>query len=212
MKDTLHIFTDGGYTKNADRSYYGFIMYKESKNNLDILTVKTKKVKGSVPFERLALMLAYDYLVSSNIVEKLNVKVIVHTEMFEQVEKSGTPYNRVKINFEKFLTKKTVSFVYSPAHKWDLFNLIIDTLISDNNLRRLVCQFDTSSVPVMIKSNIEMNTKGYINMYLLIYKMKLENLLADGNVKKENFEVARSAYFEFFMDKSITYKGKRLLL
>lgn len=212
MKETLHIFTDGGYNKNADRSYYGFIMYKESKNNLDILTVKTKKVKGRVPFERLALMLAYDYLDSSNIVKKLNVKVIVHTEMFEQIEKPGTPYNRVKINFETLLTEKIVSFVYSPAHKWDLFNLIIDTLISDNNLRDLVRIFAISSVSSMIKSNIEMNTKGYINMYLLIYKMKLENLLADGNVKKENFEVARSAYFEFFIDKSITYKGKRLLL
>ena len=212
MKDILHIFTDGGYNKNANRSYYGFIMYKESKNNLDILTVKTKKVKGPVPFERLALILAYDYLVSSNIVEKLNAKVIVHTEMFEQIEKPGTPYNRVKINFETLLTKKIVSFVYSPAHKWDLFNLIIDTLISDTNLRELVRNFDTASISSVIKSNIEMNTKGYINMYILIYKMKLENLLADGNVKKEKFEVARSAYFEFFMGKSITYKGKRLLL
>ena len=212
MKDILHIFTDGGYNKNANRSYYGFIVYKESKNNLDILTVKTKKAKGAVSFERLALMLAYDYLVSSNIVEKLNVKVIVHTEMFEQIEKPGTPYNRVKINFETLLTKKIVSFVYSPAHKWDLFNLIIDTLISDTNLRELVRNFATASLPSVIKSNIEMNTKGYINMYLIIYKIKLETLLADGNAKKETFEVARSAYFEFFMEKSITYKGKRLLL
>lgn len=212
MKDTLHIFTDGGYNKNADRSYYGFIMYKESGNNLDILTVKTKKAKGAVSFEKLALMLAYDYLASSNIVEKLNVKVVVHTEMFEQLVMPGTPCNEVKIEFETLLTKRVVSFVYSPAHKWDLFNLIIDTLISDNNLKGLVRDFSNAPISNMIKSNIDMSTKGYINMYLIIYRIKLDVVLADNQVKKENFEPARSAYFAFFVEKNITYRGKRFFL
>lgn len=216
MRPILHIFTDGGYNKMVDESYYGFIMYKESGNTIDILTVKTKTVKTEIDFERKALFLAYSYIANSKIVEKLNAKVVVHTEMYKNLMNEKNKYNQVKIDFEKLLKKRNVSFVYSPAHELDLFNIIIDTLISSNNIRDLVVAFGTipkgnSIASPMCKSYIKMDTQGYINMSIILYRIRLEHRMADSKIKKEAFELTRSIYSEFFIDKIMFYRGKRLL-
>lgn len=211
MKSVLHIYTDGGYNKIIDKSYYGFIIYIDNGSTVDILNVKTKKAKGLTKFEQDALHLALDYLTKSNLSTLLNVKVVIHTEIFKLLMSDG---NEIKTKYEEFLGKKNVSFEYSPAHKLDLFNNLIDTLISDNNTQSLIKDFvsmGTACISNTVKTYIEMDQKGIINMFLLLNKNRLETIMVTDSVKKPKFEAAALTYKEFFINKTITYKGKKFI-
>jgi hypothetical protein len=207
MKTIIHIYTDGGYNKVIDKSYYGFIIYKDDGKSLNILNTKTKKVNGMIDFELAAVELAYQYLLTTTGLS--TYKLVVHTEILKLLQGK---HSETRIKFEKLLGKRKVSFEYSPAHEYDLFNNLIDTLISDNNVQTLIKDF-VNAPGVINKANktyIEMDTKGIINMFLLLYRIKLEAVLVS-DTKKEKLEKSREVYNDFFIDRVIYYRGKRML-
>jgi hypothetical protein len=208
MKTTLHIFTDGGYNKILDSSYYGFVIYKDDGKIIDIMNIKTQKKRGYTDFEMLALEMAFQYI--SNTVMCKKHHIVIHTEILQRInsEKSNT-----RERFESLVGSKKIKFEYSPAHAYDLFNSLIDTMISDTNIRDLFTAFQSNATTNKIEKTYlsGVSKKGIVNIFLVVFKAKLEDTLSSGGVKLENFTVARKVYRTNFVDKTIKYRGMKLL-
>lgn len=211
MKTVLHMYTDGGYNNILNKSYYGFVLYEDNNKVVNILNIKTKKAQGLIDFEQEALYMGLEYLSKSNICKILNAKIVVHTEILIKLSHQK---NDTILRYQNLLGEKNVSFEYCPAHEYDFFNILIDILISDNNTKDLVRDFTTRSVNAIsniVKTYVELNQKGIINMFLIVFKLKLEALLIAPNIKKEQIKVMRETYQEFYINKTILYKGKKFI-